>query len=293
MPRPGTTCATQSTPNDPGTLCLGRTPSPVERYAPPMPPIQLINQFDHRIAAADTLERLAQVAADIEAARAALEKTGAIRKPTPGDKEVRDAVKEVITEPLGVLEKIIVEGIWEGATEEELPPGLLAAFKTALWEAAKEMIDSTLGAFAKEAADAIKERNPRAILKAAAEAAAALARSFADRDGLMRRALKHMRGTVDKKLEYSLRKLFEKKLTQLADGISLVAKLLSSPVYIFLKLTFTSSRVASDAEENYMGFQDLKHRLQSRFEELRPPLPPIPPPMQLQVPRGPQIAPLR
>lgn len=121
----------------------------------------------------------------------------------------------------------------------------------------------------------------------------ALSKSFAAKDGLMRRALKHMRGNIDKKLEYSLRKLLEKKLTHLADGISAVAKLLDSPVYVFLNLTFTSSRIASDAEENYMGFEDLKCRLQRRFEELRAPLPYDPDPLQLRVPQSATIAPRR
>jgi hypothetical protein len=289
---PGTTCATKRPPNDRGTLNRGRTLSPVERHNPIMSPIQLVNQFDHRIAAADTLEQLAQVAADIDAARKALERAGVIEKPTPGDKEVKEAIKDAITEPLGLLEKIIVEGVWEGVTEHEVPAGVFAAFKTALWEAVKDTIDERWGAFAKEAAEAIKERNARAILRAGAEAAVALAKSFADKDGLMRRALKHMRGTIDKKMEYSLRKLLEKKLTHLADGVSAVAKLFSSPVYIFLKLTLTSSRVASDAEENYMGFEELRYRVQRRFEELQPVLPYTPEPLRLQVPQGPRIAPL-
>jgi hypothetical protein len=292
MRYPGTTCATRRPPNDRGTLNRGRTLSPVERHNPIMSPIQLVNQFDHRIAAAGTLEQLAQVAADIDAARKALERAGVIEKPTPGDKEVKEAIKDAITEPLGLLEKIIVEGVWEGVTEHEVPAGVFAAFKTALWEAVKDTIDERWGAFAKEAAEAIKERNARAILRAGAEAAVALAKSFADKDGLMRRALKHMRGTIDKKMEYSLRKLLEKKLTHLADGVSAVAKLFSSPVYIFLKLTLTSSRVASDAEENYMGFEELKYRVQRRFEELQPALPYTPEPLRLQVPQGPRIAPL-
>jgi hypothetical protein len=253
----------------------------------------LANQFYGRIAAAGTLEQLARVAADIEAARKRLEKEGLIQKPTPGDKEVWEALKDIVTQPLGVLEKIIVDGIWEGAEEEDVPAGVFAAFKAALWEAVEHMIDERWGAFAKEAAAAIKERNPRAVLRAGAEAAVALAKSFADKDGLMRQALKHMPGTVDKKVEYRLRKLLEKKLTHLADGISVVAKLIESPVYIFLKLTFTPSRVASDAEDNYFAFGDLRSRLQRRFEELRPPLPYAPESMRFQVRQGPTVAPLR
>jgi hypothetical protein len=233
------------------------------------------------------------VAADIEVARKGLEKEGLIKKPTPGDKEVWEAVKDAVTQPLGVLEKIIVDGVWEGASEEEVPAGVFAAFKAALWEAVEHVIDERWGAFAKEAAVAIKERNPRAILRAGAEAAVALAKSFADKDGLMRQALKHMPGTMDKKLEYRLRMLLEKKLTHLADGVSAVAKLLDSPVYIFLKLTFTSSRVESDAEDNYLVFGGLTSRLQRRFEELRPPLPYTPESMRFQIQQGPTVAPLR
>jgi hypothetical protein len=295
MRRLGPTCVTTALPNDKGTLPLGRTLSPAERHDPQpwRPPVQLLYEFDHRIAAADTLEKLAQVAADLVATRKALEKAGAITKPTPGDKAVQDAVREAITDQLGTLQKIIVNGIWDGVANEDVPEGALAAFKTAFWEAAKQTIEAKWGTFAKDAAAAIKSHRPKDVLKAGADAAAALAKSFSDQDGLMREALKALRknGVVDKKLEYNLRKLLEKKLIRVADSISAIAKLFSAPVYIFFKVLLTSSRTATDAEENYMGFEDLNDRLQKRYQELLPPLPDFDAslPMRLKTVTGPEI----
>jgi hypothetical protein len=71
------------------------------------------------------------VAADLAAARKSLEQAQLIQKPTPGDKDVRDAVRDSITDQLGVLQKIIVVGAWEGVTKEDVPEGVIAAFKSA------------------------------------------------------------------------------------------------------------------------------------------------------------------
>jgi DNA polymerase I-like protein with 3'-5' exonuclease and polymerase domains len=291
---PGSTCVTKAPPNDKGTLHSGRTLSPTERYKPQsLPPtIQLLNQFNHRIAAADTLEELAQVAADLAAARKALEQAGVIRKPVAGDKEVRDAVRESITDQVGTLEKIIINGIWEGVTKEDVPEGIIAAFKSAFWEATKATLEDKWGAFAKDAAAAVKSHRPKDILKAGADAAAALAKSFSDKDGLMRQALKTMRKNgifVDKQMEFKLRKLLEKKLGSLAGNISAIGKIFASPVYVFFKVLLTSSRVATDAEENYISFEILNDRLALRYQQLLPDLPFDP--MQIQPPAmpGPEI----
>jgi hypothetical protein len=276
---PGTTCVTKARPNNRGTLRIGRDTSPVERLDPTIgiPPLQLIDRFDHRITTARTLEQLAAIAAEIAQTRKALERSGMIVKPVPGDKAVRDAVRESITDQLGVLEKIIFAGAWEGATEMDLSAGVLAAFKKACWEAAKAEIEERWGKFAKDAAEAAKSHRPKDILKAGADAGAALAKSFSDKDGFMRKVLKIMRKEGifidEKKMEYGLRKLLEKKLASLSEGISTIAKIFTNPVYVFFKVLLTPSRVASDAEEDYSAFDDLTRRLQNRYEQLAPPLP--------------------
>jgi hypothetical protein len=108
----------------------------------------------------------------------------------------------------------------------------------------------------------------------------------------MRQILRAMRNNgllVDKSLEYNLRKLLEKKLTSVAGGVSAITKILSAPVYVFLKVILTPSRVASDAEENYMGFKTLNERLQKRYEELLPNLPEVPLPLMNDIAPGPQV----
>jgi hypothetical protein len=286
MRPPGITCVTKAPPNDPGTLCRGRVTSPSERQGntpSSQSAYQLVFKFDHRIAAARSLEELYQVSLELAEARKKLELSGVIRKPEAGDKEVKDAVREAITDQMGALKKIIVDGVWAVVDNDDrdLDAGVAEAMKTAFWETVQAILENTKGDFAKDVEEAIRERKFKDIAKAGAEAVESIAKSFGDKEGVIRKALQVMRSKgifIDKQMEGKIRRLAGKKLASLSGSLSALAKFFASPVFIFVKLLLISNTVMDDAGEIYEAFDTLQERITDRHNELLPELPTAPGP---------------
>ena len=280
MPKPGPLGVAVGPTRDAGTQSRESVVPSVVRRCWETDRLGVVIDLRGRIEAAETVEQLIELSRLVAAVRTTFRKEGAIERGGRRDADLRSAVLDRLTERMGVVQQMVVDGLWAAADTGDVEEAGGEVIVSACWEVIKTIIEARFGAFAEKAADAIRDRSVDAFVEAGVAAFEGIAESFSDRDGVMREVLKRLKKAgigIDGRMESRLRKRLATFFgNTLAGTMEVLGVILKSPVVVFLRLSLVSDDVAGDAVELGHALDFVEARLARRLLEMAPVRPPGP-----------------